>query len=297
MKFKLFTPFINPVEWIRARRFRKKTARFEKSSFDLELYLYSKILTNNMLHWGYFKDPSIRAEDISISRFEEAQIDYARLITEQIGKSDFPVLDVGCGMGGLGKLLSEIHPDVELLTPNRNQIEFLRRNMGQLKSHHTRFEDFGTETRYGTVINSESLQYIALDTAFDKVEALLKPGGKWVIVDYFRLSEQGINKTAHLLNDFLQMLSAKGWEIVVEKDITENVLPTARLINLYIERFLIPLKHFAWEKLRFKRAGLYYLSRRLRGHIDEKIAKETASVDPKMFEGEKKYLFFVLQKR
>jgi hypothetical protein len=48
----LITPFFNPMEWVRAYRFNKRNAKFDKSSYDLELFLYSKILNNNMLHWG-----------------------------------------------------------------------------------------------------------------------------------------------------------------------------------------------------------------------------------------------------
>lgn len=56
------TPFINPIEWVRAYRFNKQNAKFDKSSYDLELYLYSKILNNNMLHWGYFEDIDVKAD-------------------------------------------------------------------------------------------------------------------------------------------------------------------------------------------------------------------------------------------
>ena len=77
-------PFINPIQWIRARKFAKQNAKFDKSSYDLELFLYSKILTNNMLHYGYFEDINIKPETISFKQFEEAQIKYAEIIISHI---------------------------------------------------------------------------------------------------------------------------------------------------------------------------------------------------------------------
>ena len=54
MIFKLILKFMNPLEWVRAYRFHRKTKAFDKSEFDLELYFYSKVLKNDMLHYGYF---------------------------------------------------------------------------------------------------------------------------------------------------------------------------------------------------------------------------------------------------
>jgi cyclopropane fatty-acyl-phospholipid synthase-like methyltransferase len=92
------SPFFNPIEWVSACRFQKKNAKFDKSTYDLELYLYLKILTNNMLHYGYFEDVSVQPETISLKQVEDAQVKYANNIIDQIIAKDAPVLDVGCGM-------------------------------------------------------------------------------------------------------------------------------------------------------------------------------------------------------
>jgi hypothetical protein len=52
---------------------------------------------------------------------------------------------------------------------------------------------------------------------------------------------------------------------------------------MYAERFLIPLKHFAFEKLRYKKAWLYFLTENIRNGIDKKMNKEFAAIDPKKF--------------
>jgi hypothetical protein len=123
------------------------------------------------------------------------------------------------------------------------------------------------------------------------------PGGRWIIVDYFRTNETGINKSGHLLSAFYQKCQTNNWRIVFEQDITKNVVPTIAFVNMYADRFLQPLKHFAFEKLRFKKAWLFYLVRGMREKIDAKIQKERASIDPVMFLNEKKYVLFVLERK
>ncbi len=288
---------INPVEWIKAYNFHKRNATYDKSSFDLELYLYSNILRNDMLHYGYFENTEILADEISIKQFEQAQIKYADNIIDQVKDSSSLVLDVGCGMGGLSYRLAQRGMQVEALTPNTNQKLHINSKYPDIRVHHCKFEDIVTNEHYGTIINSESLQYIDMTKAFELVSSLLKPGGRWVIVDYFRLNTDGINHSGHRLEDFIQRIDSNGFKIVYEQDITRNVLPTIQLVNMYAERFLTPLKHFGFEKLRYKKAWLYYLLSDLRKNIDTKINKELASVNPEMFLKEKKYLMFVLEQK
>lgn len=292
----LLTTLLNPIEWFRAYRFHRQNAKFDKSSYDLELYLYSKILTNDMLHYGYFEDTEVKPENISLKMLEDAQVHYAKNIIAQIKDENNLILDVGCGMGGLAKMLDDKGMKVEVLTPNKNQVEHISKKYPNLKRYHCKFENIATVNQYGTIINSESLQYISLKDAFDKVEKLLLPGGRWIIVDYFRTNETGINKSGHLLSTFRHKYESESWKIVYEQDITRNVVPTIAFVNMYAERFLQPLKHFAFEKLRFKKAWLYYLVRGFRENIDAKIKKERASIDPVMFIKEKKYMLFVLEK-
>lgn len=291
------SPFFNPVAWYKAWRFHRKNAAFEKSTYDLELHLYSKILNNNMLHWGYFENTQIDPGDISLNQFQAAQQRYARNLLEQIADKKASVLDVGCGMGGLAEMLMDNDIPVEVLTPNKNQISFISGKHPQLKAHRCKFEDFEAAKLYGTIINSESLQYIKLDTAFQKADNIIRPKARWIITDYFRTEDNTDNKGSHLLSDFKQKISEHNWNIVLEKDITANVLPTIAYVNLYIERFLLPLRHYAYEKLRYKQAWLFYLSERIRKHIDSKIEKERRSVDPALFITQKRYMFFVLEKK
>lgn len=289
--------FLNPIEWVRASRFAKQNSKFSKSSYDLELHLYSKILSNNMLHYGYFEDTSIASETISFKQLEDAQVKYAENIIEHIVDYENPVLDVGCGTGGLSELMHQKNLKVESLTPNKNQVAYINQNFKHLTTHNCKFEKFVTDKKYGTVINSESLQYISLDDAFENVEKIILPNGRWIIVDYFRINSDGINKSGHQLEDFRKKVQESNWEIVNERDITLNVLPTLNFVYMYLDKLFFPIKHFGYEKFRFKSPKLFYMTRKIRESIDNKIKKESASVDPKKFVKEKAYMFFVLENK
>lgn len=293
---KNFVPFLNPFAWVKAYSFARKNAKFDKSEYDLELYLYSKMLTNNMLHYGYFQDTFTRPETISFEQIEAAQVAYADNIVQAVLDKENPVLDVGCGMGGLSHMLHTKGFNVESLTPNRNQIEFINKNFKDIITHHCKFEQLKPTTRYGTIINSESLQYITLDEAFKRVDEIILPKGRWIIVDYFDLNFRKENQKPHHLEAFYQKIKGCNWNIVQERDITLNILPSLAFINMYVNRFLIPAKHFAYEKFRFKSPKLFYLSERLRKSVDKKFEKETKTVNPEEFMKGRKYIFFVLEK-
>lgn len=289
--------FLNPLNWFRAWRFQRQNAKFDKSTYDLELYLYSKILQNDMLHYGYFENVQVAPETISLKQLEDAQILYAQNIIAQVTDKENAVLDIGCGMGGLTSILLEKNYVVEALTPNANQFRHIQNKYPILTCHNKKLEDFTATKQYGTLINAESLQYIQLKEAFEKAGQLLLPGGKWIITDYFRTAENAANKSGHYLGAFLEKAPAYNWEIVVQKDITENILPTLKVINLYATRFLLPVKHFALEKFRYKKAWLYFLSEKLREAVSTKMDKELMSIDPERFRREKKYLMLVLRKK
>lgn len=294
---KLLLHFLNPIAWYKALSYARQSAKFDKSTFDLELYLYSKILSNNMLHYGYFENTDVAPATISLKQLEDAQVKYAQNIIDEIKDTQNPVLDIGCGMGGLSSMIMDKKIPVECLTPNKNQVDFIRQTFPNLTCHPSKFEELKTDQRYGTLINSESIQYISLDKAFEQADKIAMPNARWIIVDYFRKNNDGINKSSHLIADFLKKIESSNWQLVSQRDITPNVLPTLRFANMYVERFLMPIKHFGYEKLRFKKPVLYFMTTAIREKIEQKITKEKASIDPIKFAAEKQYLFFVLERK
>ena len=289
--------FLNPAKIFRGIRYRNKQRSYDRSAFDLELYLYSRILKNDMLHYGYFSNVNIRAEDISISTMEQAQMHYAeRILTALHGQTTGLTLDAGSGMGGLTGLLLHKGIPTEALTPNDHQAEYVTNKYKDLSVHHCKYETFDSQQTFQAIIHSESLQYIPLDAAFEKSAALLARDGQWIITDYFRMNTSGVNTSGHLLQEFRSAVARHGWEIREEVDLTANILPTLKLLQLYADRFALPLKHFIMEKFRYKRPFFYFMTE-LRASVDEKLNNELAAIDPMKFVSEKKYMLFVLEKR
>ena len=249
-----------------------------------------------MLHYGYFENIDIEPESISINDLENAQMKYVELIIEQILHKQKNVLDVGCGMGGLSKILMDKGINVQSLTPDNNQKNHIKNKYPELIVHHMKFEDFKTKEKFGTIINSESLQYIDLDIAFDSASNIISDNGRWIITDYFRIDNDGINKSGHLHSDFLQSIRKNGWKIVHENDMTLNSLPTLKFANTFIDRFIKPLALFSTEKLKYKQGWLFYLTGELRQSMSKKSQKELAALDPNKFIKEKKYMMYVLEK-
>jgi len=294
---KLILNFLNPVKWVKAYKYHKTQKAYDKSNFDLELFLYSKMLRNDMLHYAYFEDVNIDPGDISIKQFEDAQVLYAQNIIDNIKDFESSVLDVGCGMGGLSDMMLKKDMKVEALTPNRNQVDYIRKNHPKITVHHKKFEKFVPSKKYKTIINSESLQYIKLEDAFINVDKALSNDGRWIIVDYFRKIENSTNKSGHVYDDFIEQAKNNGFKVVHERDISKNILPTIKYINMYAQRFLIPIKHYSLEKLRYKKPWLYFMTKELREGIDKKISKELKVVDPEIFLNEKKYVLLVLERK
>jgi 2-polyprenyl-3-methyl-5-hydroxy-6-metoxy-1,4-benzoquinol methylase len=289
-------PFFNPVALVRAWLFHCRTNKYYKPSDDLELVLYSRILKNDMLHFGYFENGDLPVEFISLGQLEEAQKRYAEIVLACIRNKDSFVLDVGCGMGGLSYKLHNSGFKVEALTPNKSQFLYLKKRDETLPCYHCKFESFSTQKKFGTILNAESLQYIPLEEAFHKADEIIEPHGQWIISDCFRLNQGTTSRSGHQLSAFSEKLKEHGWSITYERDITLNVIPTLKLVSVYINRFLLPLADYAEEKLRYKKAWLYYLTEKSRQSLTGKMKMQISAVNPETFCAERKYMLFVLQK-
>jgi len=288
--------FLNPVSWWKASRYARSQKGFDKSKSDLELQLYSRILNGNMLHYGYFDDTEINPEDISFRLFEQAQIRYAEIILGKIQSSCESVLDVGCGMGGLTEFLLKKSYEVHALTPNQSQAVHVSNNFRNVKVHNCRYEEFESVETFDCIIHAESLQYIPMEDAINTTEKLLNDSGRWIICDYFSQRENE-RKKPHHLDSFLEHLTARGWTVKLQENISDNVLPTLAFVNMYLSRVLLPLKHYAFEKLRYKKPKLYFLSEELRHSINEKFLKEGRNVDPQIFKKERVYMILILERQ
>ena len=93
------------------------------------------VLSGSITLYSPQKLASVKPEALSIEQIEAAQIKYAENIIEHIKDQDNPILDVGCGMGGLSELIHQKGYEVESLTPNKNQIAFINEKYKYLNTY------------------------------------------------------------------------------------------------------------------------------------------------------------------
>jgi len=269
-----------------------------KSADDAQLKLYGQILPGGFLNYGYSENPSVPPQKMCINDIEQAQVRYGERLVNLVVDKENPVLDSGCGMGGLTGLLLGKGFKPTALTPNRTQIKHVRQVYPQVPMIEGKLEQIPLPQfrhAFGTVITSESFQYVKLAQGLTVIDQILRPGGRWVLCDYFR-TEASAHKSGHLWSDFTAALQQNGWRIVSQEDITANVLPTIAFVHMWGSRFGLPVAQFATERLARKRPALHYLLEDLIGKAREQIQEHLDIVDPVIFAREKKYMTLVIER-
>ncbi|HLP19282.1 MAG TPA: class I SAM-dependent methyltransferase [Chitinophagales bacterium] len=280
---------------IKLQRNRKKVLRVYD---DAQLKLYSQLLPKDFLHYGYFDDPAIDPHDISINDLYKAQEDYGWQIVNHITDTENPVLDIGCGMGGLLALMQTKNIKAVALTPDKNQVRHVTEKYKGTQVLDCRFEDMpvnGFENYFGTVVTSESLQYLQLDKALPLVNKILKPGGRWVACDYFKKGEAG-EKSGHNWQLFTSRLEENGLKITYQRDITPHVLPTIAYVYMWANQIGMPIKEFALGKLEVKAPGIHYALQESLPAIEQKINKNIDTINPTIFAANKQYVLMVIER-
>ncbi|MCB0282187.1 MAG: class I SAM-dependent methyltransferase [Calditrichae bacterium] len=287
-----------PMHLWKAFQLSREKKNVSRSAEDPQLKLYDKILQTDFLHYGYFEDPEIPAEKISLHDIRIAQINYARLIIDQIKNNYGNVLDVGCGMGGLIGMLQNAGFKAYGVTPDRHQISYIEKKYPDAKVIRSKFQKMeteGFETFFDTIINSESLQYISPEKAIPKILSMLKPDGRWIVVDYFRFGEAH-EKSGHNWNDFERLLSENHLKIVYKQEITKNILPTLAYIYMWGEQIGKPLFEFLTAKLERKHPGKNYILSEMISELNLKIDKKLNIVNPEFFARDKKYILLTIER-
>lgn len=296
---RLLARLFNPRHIFQMIRIARSKGQNLRSAGDAQLNLYSKILPADFLHYGYFDDPGQHPSTISLADIAEAQLRYARLILEKIEDKNDPVLDVGCGSGGLLHLLKQNGFKPVGLTPDSMQIDYIKRkypDIDLIRSKYGRLDAENYVGQFGTVINSESLQYIKLDKAFAVTDKILKSGGKWIIVDYFR-TVSDVEKSGHRLEDFKALVDQYYYTLSYERDITAHILPTLAYVHYLGENLGLPLYEFLTGKLGRKHPALHYLIEDVDERARSMFNGYLDLVDPQKFSDSKKYFLLVLEKR
>ncbi len=261
---------------------------------DLELQLYGAIFGNNFLHYGYFDPIPASAEEISLADVKRAMDDYASLLVSRV-KPGERVLDVGCGMGGLLDRLERAGTRPTGLTPNRAHAEHIRSRWPQIPLVESTFEAASSpllDAPFDAIVNAESFQYIDLDRGLSRIASLLAPGGRWIVIDYYRLQPGAKNRSGHVLAEFEAGLARHGLAISERVDVTEHCVPSLAYGRLLATRFALPMVRFGAAKL--------FLRQRLLGYLfDDDLQRKLDTVkldtlDPDVFRREKRYLLFTV---
>jgi len=235
---------------------------------------------------------------MSLASLMAAQTRYAELLIDLAGDPADPVLDVGCGMGGLSRMLRQRGFSPTALTPDRLQATYVGKELPDVPVIRCKFEDMPAAEhsgRFGTVFTAESLQYLKLDRALTVMAQILKPGGKWVACDYF-LAHPSADKTCHDWELFQAKLAAAGWRITYQRNITPNILPTLAFIHMMATRFGIPLMNFVTLRLRRKQPGLHHLLENTFATLDTLADDNVKLIDPAQFAVDRQYMMLVMEK-
>ncbi|TAG53532.1 MAG: class I SAM-dependent methyltransferase [Cytophagales bacterium] len=298
---KLILRVLNPIHFFKIIYLSYDKKRINRVFADEQLKFYSKILPTDFLHYGYFDDKNIKPEDISVAMIYKAQVRYAELLLEKVVDKNNQILDIGCGMGGLVKMMLEQNLKPVALTPDQTQIKHISEKYHTLKVYPTKFEDIPLEEnldKYGTVITSESLQYLDLDKSLEIINQILKKekDSRWIACDYFKINQEG-EKSGHNWSNFISKLDKSGFKLTYEYDITPHILPTISYVYFMANNIGLPSVEFAIDKLKVKKKGIYYLIEPSLNYIFEKINKNLKTVNPVEFAKTKKYVLMVIERK
>ena len=289
----------HPCNWKPFARCFRRSENGQKSADDASLKLYGQILPGGFLNYGYSENPAVTPGTTTIDSIQNAQICYGERLADLVKDKESRVLDAGCGLGGLVGLLLKRGLFPTALTPNRTQIRRVRDVFPAVPMIEGRLEKIPLPEfhhAFGTVITSESFQYMNLPVALDVIKQVLKPGGRWILCDYFRTSA-GARASGHLWTDFTAAIEARGWHIVSQQDITANVLPSIAFAHMFGQRFGLPAAQFATDRLERKRPALHFLLQDVIGKLRGNLQSQLDVVDPVIFAREKKYMTLVIEQR
>jgi MPBQ/MSBQ methyltransferase len=289
---------VHPGHLWRAAQLQRHRKRDSRSHDDVQLKLYSEMLPSDFLHYGYFDDVNRAPEDISLNEIVVAQNRYADLILDQVVDKESEILDVGCGMGGLCRMMLARGLKPVELTPDRLQVSHVSQKFPGIEVIKSKFEKLPAADyahRFGTVITAESLQYLKLDQALPHLDQILKPGGRWIACDYF-YRQPTHEKSCHEWNHFNDKITAAGWRITHQQEITRNVAPTLRYIHMWATRFGIPLMQFAFVKFRKKQPALHYVFQNVLTMLQGLADHNLPTIDPVAFAEKHRYMLLVMER-
>ncbi|MBI2319528.1 MAG: class I SAM-dependent methyltransferase [Betaproteobacteria bacterium] len=231
---------------------------------EAELQLYAGMLQSDFLHAGYFRNIPQEPEAISLKDLKEA------MLLRQMR-------DAGLSPTGL--------------TPSRPHAEYIRRRNPDIPVIVGSFEQLDLTPHrqaFDVVVSTESFHNVPLDPGLRNIREVLKPGGRWIIVDYYRLRENAYNRSGHLLAVFRQALERNGFRVVEEVDITVHTLPTLAFAHCLAARIGLPLLEFGMARYFRRHPLIEYLLRDVVRRARSRVRLD--ALDPAVAARDKCYL-------
>jgi cyclopropane fatty-acyl-phospholipid synthase-like methyltransferase len=297
MLLKMLSRLVNVPAMLAWRQQWRAAQAIDRSERELELY--RKMFGSEFLHVGYFKNANVAAEDVSLRMLSDAMRDYAELVLQRLRPEDQgkTVVDIGCGIGGLMRLLGERGLKPAGVTPNPIHAELIGRQLPGMKVHLTPFQHLDHQALpapYDLATSTEALHNVPIDQAFTKLKQVVKPGGRLILIDYYRLHEGAKSRSGWFLKDFEAALPRHGITVIDRQDIGLNCLPTMAFGHLWATRVGFPLIEFQLDKYFNGHPALGYLFQPVRDKLKARMDRVEV-LDPKVLAGEKAYLVNVLQ--
>lgn len=225
------------------------------NSRELGLVLGQLILGLDDLHYGLW-DESLELKLANLGAAQQRYTDFLLSTLPPSQPGPVHVLDIGCGTGHLlGQLLDRgYHADG--LVPAASLAKMVRKQIAQRpgkpsRLFECRFEDFPVAEharQYDVALFSESFQYISMETSFQLLEKILKPGGQLVICDFFKTAHHGDRGPGdgsfgggHPMADFYKKIATTNFELERDEDITTRVSPNLQLVNDLLLNTILPV--------------------------------------------------------
>lgn len=198
---------------------------YKDLSFPLNVYAHALYLQEGKvtyLHYGLFQNDKVCAH--------AAQQHSTDLLVDRLPPPPCRILEVGVGLGGTFSLLHQKGYYIHGISPDEQQIAYLKKNLGAKASNISceSLEDFKCDpATFDVILFQESAQYIEPLIIFNKALDLLSSSGDLLIIDEFALKYDGTEiENLHLLNDIVALAGRFGFELIEKIDLSAMAAPT-----------------------------------------------------------------------